>query len=276
MNSRIGYNVLTSSRGSEQSYYHSAWENGAFTEALVEGIRGKANTNNDEVITTDEIFRYVSHRVPELCKEVNIYYIQHPDSISYELGNFPFFNGLCTQVIRPSEIQESDTPTDGFHAYVYEKTGNKYIGKWKLGKREGEGLLFDNDGNLIYDGDWKNDLKDGNGIYYYEDSTRYIGQWNKDKKQGLGKFIVPDKGYYKGKFKNNDFCGYGVFYYDNGVRYEGRWKNNEKHGRGLQYSTHTAYYYGRWKDGILKKSIKGISQEVLFKKVSEALGVEKK
>lgn len=170
MKSRAGYNVITSSRGSEQSYHHPKWENGAFTEALIEGLGGRANTNEDEVITTDEIFDYVSKRVPQLCQSYTKN-IQHPDSVNYELGDFPFFNGICTQIPETFEIAENSRPQKGFHIYIYQKTGQKYVGRWVNGKRNGEGLLYDSEGNLIYDGGWQNDLKNGKGTYFYEDGT---------------------------------------------------------------------------------------------------------
>ena len=38
--------------------------------------------------------------------------------------------------------------------------------------------------NGKYKGEFKNDLKDGKGIYYYNDENRYEGEWKNDLKEG--------------------------------------------------------------------------------------------
>ncbi len=98
INTKAGYTVITSSLGTQKSYWHEAWKNGAFTEAFTEGLNGKANKKNhngisDNVITIGEICDYIAWRVPELCREQNIQQVQHPDLIIHDLGDdFPFFN----------------------------------------------------------------------------------------------------------------------------------------------------------------------------------------
>lgn len=49
-----------------------------------------------------------------------------------------------------------------------------------------------------YDGDMKNDKKEGNGtlssnflgVYYYSNGDRYDGEWKDDKKHGKGKSFI--------------------------------------------------------------------------------------
>lgn len=36
-------------------------------------------------------------------------------------------------------------------------SGEKYVGEWSEGKRNGQGTLYDQDGNVQYEGQWKND-----------------------------------------------------------------------------------------------------------------------
>ena len=40
------------------------------------------------------------------------------------------------------------------------------------------------------DSEFKNDLKDGYGIYYYINGNRYEGQWKNDAKKGYGIFLT--------------------------------------------------------------------------------------
>ncbi len=97
---KSGYTIITSSSENERSYYDKAWENGAFTEAFIEGLSGKANENKDEVITTGEIYQYLKWRVPELCEELG--YRQNPSINRNDLGDFPFFkiDRFCTSNIK--------------------------------------------------------------------------------------------------------------------------------------------------------------------------------
>ena len=60
-------------------------------------------------------------------------------------------------------------------------------------------MIYDNYDK--YEGDWKNDVKEGKGIYYY--------------KKG---------GFYEGDFINDKREGNGIMIYDNGNKYDGEWK----------------------------------------------------
>lgn len=60
-----GRAVFTSSDAGETSQESKDWGggHGVFTWALLEGLNGKADTNRDRVITTEELFRFVSESV---------------------------------------------------------------------------------------------------------------------------------------------------------------------------------------------------------------------
>ena len=57
--------VLTASRASEVSEEREELGHGVFTYYLLEGLRGKADLDGDGIITVDEIYAYVSRKVPE-------------------------------------------------------------------------------------------------------------------------------------------------------------------------------------------------------------------
>ena len=42
---------------------------------------------------------------------------------------------------------------------------------------------------VVYEGEWYQNLKHGQGNYFYDDSTYYSGQWEFGMKSGVGKFI---------------------------------------------------------------------------------------
>jgi len=58
--------VFTSSTGKQFSLEHPDWGNGAFTEALVEGLQGKADLFGNGTITIKSLDAYVAQRVKEL------------------------------------------------------------------------------------------------------------------------------------------------------------------------------------------------------------------
>lgn len=61
-----GVIVYTSSTGKQYSLENPQWENGAFTEALVEGLDGAADYTGDGVITVNQLDLYLSERVKKL------------------------------------------------------------------------------------------------------------------------------------------------------------------------------------------------------------------
>jgi uncharacterized caspase-like protein len=61
-----GIVVFTSSTGNELSQEREEWMNGAFTKALVEGLRGAAARPQSPVVTIFDLQAYVSRRVRDL------------------------------------------------------------------------------------------------------------------------------------------------------------------------------------------------------------------
>ena len=65
--------ILTASDANELSMERDDMKHGVFTYYLLEGLRGKADLDQDGVITVDEVYRYVSTRVPQATSQG-----QHP------------------------------------------------------------------------------------------------------------------------------------------------------------------------------------------------------
>jgi hypothetical protein len=58
--------VIASSSGRYSSFEDDNYKNGVFTYALLEGIGGKADLNNDKHVTIMELKEYLVFRVDEL------------------------------------------------------------------------------------------------------------------------------------------------------------------------------------------------------------------
>lgn len=81
-----------------------------------------------------------------------------------------------------------------------------YAGEMNKNEMEGYGKVFI-DGTLLYDGEWKNSKRNGDGTEYFENSKQVK---------------------YEGGWKNNQYNGKGTLYDASGnVVYDGKWKNGE-------------------------------------------------
>ena len=59
-------------------------------------------------------------------------------------------------------------------------------------KIEGKGKMYYKTGD-IYEGEFKNDLKDGKGKIIYNNGDIFIGEFKKDLKEGNGKMIYKNE-----------------------------------------------------------------------------------
>jgi hypothetical protein len=130
------------------------------------------------------------------------------------------------------------------HGIINYLNGYRFDGNFKKGRANGEGIIYDGNGDTIIDGLFKDGLLINGSLF-----NRYFT--------------------YTGGFKNNTFDDYGEyryntfnkkimkeknFYLQDGIEYKGYWKNGKKHGRGVmiyEYDNHknmTKYYIGEWEN----------------------------
>ena len=79
-------------------------------------------------------------------------------------------------------------------------------------------------------------MKDGFGINYYSDGSRYIGIYKNNIREGYGIEYNSNGNKYKGNFKNDKAEGYGIVYFPNGDRYEGEFIDGIYNGYAIFYS----------------------------------------
>jgi len=66
----------------------------------------------------------------------------------------------------------------------------------------------------------------------YADGSVYEGDWKDDKKHGEGKCTFADGSVYEGELKNDKVHGEGKCTFASGEVYEGELKNGKRHGEG--------------------------------------------
>lgn len=102
------------------------------------------------------------------------------------------------------------------------------------------------DGTLKYDGEIKNNLPDGFGIYYYKNGDIYKGRFVKNKKSGKGELEYKNGDLYSGEFSNDQKNGKGVYTWANGEKYNGDWKEDMINGQGTYKFKNGDEYSGAW------------------------------
>ena len=127
------------------------------------------------------------------------------------------------------------------------KIGDVFDGKWKDGEMvTGRSTFHDGD---TYEGEWKGDKKNGQGLYRWKDGRRYFGQYKDNQKHGEGMYTVPeDKYIYFGNWSDGAKHGFGMES-KNGVQYEGHFQYDQKHGKGTLTQKNDDVLTGEWKHG---------------------------
>ena len=133
---------------------------------------------------------------------------------------------------------------------IYDEDGNiKYEGEVRNGLYHGQGTLYF-DGKIVYEGQFVDGNFHGVGTLYQTDGTKYVGEFKDDKIHGwaTGYFVNGNK--YEGQFVDGNFHGQGTYYFANGEKYVGQWENNEYNGQGTLHTEDGNKYVGEFKDGV--------------------------
>ena len=99
-------------------------------------------------------------------------------------------------------------------------------------KKFEEGVMteLDENGQLVYIGDYCDDLKKDycregkRGMEIREGNLVYVGGWKKGKRDGFGKSLVNGFAEYEGEWKEDLPDGEGVYVEEDEIKYEGKWE----------------------------------------------------
>ena len=130
-----------------------------------------------------------------------------------------------------------------------------YFGFFSHGKKNGKGKLEDFVNKYEYNGDFKDNMKEGFGEEKYHDGSVYIGEFKQNMKNGKGKLVLGGgKNYgYCGMFRNDKICGKGKFIWNENKEYIGDWENNEISGYGIiqeEKLRHVGFFKRNIKEGF--------------------------
>lgn len=95
---------------------------------------------------------------------------------------------------KPAETPVKDTPktsgcisgncTEGTGTAVNSRTGERFEGNWRMGKRHGLGKEFYPDGKLKYEGEYTQSVYNGKGTLYFKNGDKYSGGFYRGKMHG--------------------------------------------------------------------------------------------
>ena len=122
----------------------------------------------------------------------------------------------------------------------------QYEGDFIQGKRTGFGIEIKN--NHRYEGDWLNDMLDGNGTYFWPEGNIYTGSWIENDRRGYGTFSWSKGDKYEGYFANHKRFGHGIYTWPDGRKYVGNW-DLTRYGKGTYTWPDGSTYTGRWNGG---------------------------
>lgn len=155
----------------------------------------------------------------------------------------PMFLGAGSEVEEGSSVKMNIELPDGSKRYH----NGVYSGEFVDGKRHGSGQMQYNEVEYffpyLYQGNWENDVIQGEGKMQYNDKSIYEGLWVRGNRHGLGKMT-----------------------YNNGDKYNGCWVNDRKEGEGTMTFKNKDHYTGIWeKDQMHSGTYTNTSQLWRFK-----------
>lgn len=105
-----------------------------------------------------------------------------------------------------------------------------YVGNWKGGKKSGFGICYTSNGDVIYQGQFTNDVP--------------TGKYPSEKLSIEKSFTLLEFGegsYFLGEIKNGNADGFGVLVFNNGDLWQSSFKDGQRKGIGLYLA-----YNGEW------------------------------
>ena len=113
-----------------------------------------------------------------------------------------------------------------------------------------------------YEGEIKNDRRNGHGVMTWVNGDRYDGEWKDGERTGRGVITWASGSRYDGEWKDDRANGHGVMTWASGDEYDGEWKDDERTGRGVMVLASGDGCDGEWRDGKLVGTGTGIQNQL--------------
>jgi len=122
---------------------------------------------------------------------------------------------------------------NGFGIYRNYLTNLQLTGIFMNNKFSDIGIEESGEGGYIYNGEFLNNKKEGNGIMVWKDGQKYWGEFKNNQMNGYGIIEYPGKIFYQGEVRNGRMEGFGEFFWKRNKKYIGYYKNDQRNGFGI-------------------------------------------
>ena len=139
-----------------------------------------------------------------------------------------------------------------------------YSGKYLNGKKNGEGVVYDRLGKLIYSGEFKDDMPTGKIPNSYPDKAAYTFEIVE----------LDDNQLYVGELTDGVSDGMGIYFWPDGDAWCGVWGNGKQNGIGMMMNYDGTYTIGFWENGQFAMTFEEALEQVQ-KEEEERLRQEK-
>lgn len=179
------------------------------------------NGYGEHYIDSEQVYKYCGEFKNGLYNGLGAIYISDELKFVGEFKNGKK-NGSGIEFVENKIFSIGDYVDDEKMGFV--RIIGHYEGYFKNGYKNGKGISYiENDyGNIfvVYDGEYKDNERDGYGTFLWDNNIIYKGSFEKGKMKGKGILYYndtfPPKIKYKGHFENSKFNGFGILYNNNG------------------------------------------------------------
>ncbi|TYZ64636.1 hypothetical protein PybrP1_000403 [[Pythium] brassicae (nom. inval.)] len=131
----------------------------------------------------------------------------------------------------------------------YSSAGDKFVGQWRGGMRDGPGVLSVASTGVVKEGYWAMDEPlDGEWTISFPDGSKFTGACVKGRPHGRGVCKYANGDLYDGMWVNGKRHGLGTGFFGNGESFVGEWENNHValNGKGrLTLADGTVHVYAQ-------------------------------
>jgi hypothetical protein len=145
------------------------------------------------------------------------------------------FHGQGKYFVNGELVYEGGFAHNQYEGYgkLYNKEYVEYEGEFKQNEWHGKGKLYDTISHLLaYDGEFRDGIRQGQGIEYPWRNSVYKGAFNNGYREGMGIDYLGGVVEYEGEFHGNVREGKGKLYYNDNSMYEGEFSKQYPNGKG--------------------------------------------
>ena len=191
-------------------------------------IEEQIYTNNNNILT--EIVNKLNELVSDFNNDVIIKRIKDiivllNIAINENKKNYETIIELLKKLDKKIDNQKKD--------FLYYPEGI-YEGQVINNRREGKGFFYYTEEGKSYNGEWKNDMREGRGIETWEDGDKFEGYFINGQREGRGIYYFHDGDRFEGQYRNGKREGPGIYYYKNGDRKISNYFNDNSVGKVIK------------------------------------------